>query len=174
MILRIWLYEELSLNTYIIFTILCLTIYNLASSIDSLELMSVSAGEEKVNIGILDFRPLDDSKKGDLETEPHKIVASDLEFSGRFKVYYSSKPDPDLIKKYDLAAFIDGEYFIKKDKVTLNCYLNDAINFELIIGKKYQSSKNQLHSAVHRFSDEVVYRIFGEQGIAQSMIAYVV
>jgi len=131
--------------------------------------------ESLLPLGFIEFKPhLGESKK--LPLEPGNIIAKDLDFSGRVKIL--KVPNKDSITRNYLLlnkayAYVSGSYLYQGNKVILNCYLIDTETQDLIIGKKYSVKNTQLRLAAHKFSDELVYQLFGEQGIAQTKIVFV-
>lgn len=136
---------------------------------------SEQKGAETISLGFVDFI----CAKGDPKAvpfTPHGVIAWDLEFSGRFKI--KSAPQFDSSSKGDFKAegalaYVRGEYTVQDDNFTLLCELIDIDTQEKIIGKKYSGRKSELRMNAHKFSDELVYQLFGEKGIAQSRIVYV-
>ena len=146
----------------------------LAAGAADVVITSEQKAAETISIGFTDFV----CTKGDpasLQFQPGTVVAWDLEFSGRFKLTQSSKFDSasKLIMAQDGAlAYARGEYALEGGAYTLLCELIDLETGEKILGKTYTGKLNDLRQAAHKFSDEMVYQLFGERGIAQSRIAY--
>jgi len=136
---------------------------------------SEQKGAETIALGFIDFK----CAKGDPNSvafTPHGVIAWDLDFSGRFKVKTATQFDSASkldFKTSGALAYVRGEYTLSGDEYTLQCELIDLDSQEKIIAKKYSGKKAELRQAAHKFSDELVYQLFGEKGIAQSRIAYV-
>lgn len=136
---------------------------------------SEQKGAETIALGFIDFK----CAKGDpnsIPFTPHAVIAWDLDFSGRFKVKTSAQFDSASkldFKSAGSLAYVRGEYSLSGDEYTLQCELIDIDSQEKIIAKKYSGKKSELRLAAHKFSDELVYQLFGEKGIAQTRIAYV-
>lgn len=136
---------------------------------------SENKGAETISLGFIDFKCV----KGDPNSvafTPHAVIAWDLDFSGRFKVKTATQFDSASkldFKSAGSLAYVRGEYGLSGDEYTLQCELIDIDSQEKIIAKKYSGKKAELRAAAHKFSDELVYQLFGEKGIAQSRIAYV-
>lgn len=130
---------------------------------------------ETIAIGFVDF-VCAKGNPSSVDFTPHGVITWDLEFSGRFKVRPTPRLDDGaklLMKEDGALAYAKGEYSLEGDNFTLNCELLDLETGERIIGKKYSGKKGELRNASHKFSDELVYQLFGEKGIAQTRIAYV-
>ncbi len=136
---------------------------------------SENKGAETISLGFVDFK----CAKGDpnsIPFAPHGVIAWDLDFSGRFKVKTASQFDTAAkvaFKAEGALAYVRGEYTLSGDEYNLQCELIDIDSQEKIVGKKYSGKKAELRQAAHKFSDELVYQLFGEKGIAQSRIVYV-
>ncbi|MDG5816091.1 hypothetical protein QA601_13440 [Chitinispirillales bacterium ANBcel5] len=126
---------------------------------------------DSIPIGIVDF-----SSTNDLEVErnaPWEVVASDFDFSGRFHVVSTPEYDSALFIDNGVGIYIDGEYTIEGDNITIECYLRDVATRNLIIGKKYSGDVRFLRNMAHRYANEVVEMLFGERGIFESKIVFV-
>ena len=136
---------------------------------------SENKGAETLTLGFVDFK----CAKGDPNSvpfTPHGVIAWDLEFSGRFKIKAAPQFDSASKKEWKAdgaLAYARGEYTLSGDEYTLQCELIDIDSQEKILGKKFTGKKADLRTAAHKFSDELVYQLFGEKGIAQSRIVYV-
>lgn len=136
---------------------------------------SEQKGAETIALGFTEFK----CSKGDansLAFNPGVVIAWDLDFSGRFKVKSAPVFDSTskgMFKAEGALAYVKGEFTLDGDNVTLNTELIDLETGEKIISKKYAGKKSELRTFAHKFSDEMVYQLFGEKGIAQSRIVYV-
>jgi TolB protein len=70
-------------------------------------------------------------------------------------------------------ALVLGEVAYKDRSLTLEARLYDVVKKELIVGKRYIGEITDLSRMVHRFADEVIFALTGEQGIFQTKIVYV-
>jgi len=70
-------------------------------------------------------------------------------------------------------ALVMGEVTYKDRSLSLEARLYDVVQKELIVGKRYIGEITDLSRMVHRFADEVVFALTGEQGIFQTKIVYV-
>ena len=59
------------------------------------------------------------------------------------------------------------------EQIRMEGKLYETGSGELVYSKKYIGNNNILRRIVHRFSDEIVFRMSGEKGIAQTRIVYV-
>jgi len=65
--------------------------------------------------------------------------------------------------------------FVTKDEkgIKLDGKIYETGSGELIYVKRYMGNDNLLRRLVHRFSDEIVFRLTGEKGIAQTRIVFI-
>ena len=61
----------------------------------------------------------------------------------------------------------------KDADLSMDGYVYDASNNEIVGGKRYVGSTSVARLMAHRFADELVFRYTGEPGIARTKIAYV-
>ena len=146
------------------------TAISLFSQAEDLFIESTAEGIPKMDIVVSRFQPKNPGGLRKLSTKPWKIIANDLKVSGRFNVTETGYIDTALFHEKNIAVFIDGKYNFKDDKIIVECFLHDAYSLNLIAGKQYRVKKKALRRAAHFFSDEVVYRLFGEKGIASTRI----
>ncbi len=129
---------------------------------------------ETITLGFTEFKCT-----GDVNAVPYTpgaVITWDLEFSGRFKLKAAPAFDSTVkaaMKAEGALAYVRGAYTFSGDDFTLECELIDIDSGERILGKKYTGKKPDLRVAAHKFSDELVYQLFGEKGIAQTRIVYV-
>jgi len=70
-------------------------------------------------------------------------------------------------------ALVKGEVTYKDRSLSLEARLYDVVKKELIIGKRYIGEVTDLARMVHRFADEIIFALTGEQGIFQTKIVFV-
>ena len=152
---------------------ICLLIIGAAAVVfgAKIDLESYTQGSDSVPIGMVQFRSKNNTVL--VQNEPWKIIADDLEFSGRFQVTRSKTVDTALFNSKGIGLYIDGEYTVHGEAVTLECFLYDAARTELLSTVKYQSDKKHLRAMSHRYADQLVELLLGQKGIAQSKIVYV-
>ncbi len=114
--------------------------------------------------------------------EVAKIVTGDLKFSGYFETVdnasflkeAASKGEADFGEWMNLGAelLVRGK-ITPGDEIILECRLYDLKQRRQILGKRYKGEKQMLRRMVHRFSDQIVRRVTGQQGICMTNIAFV-
>ncbi|GMT42927.1 MAG: protein TolB [bacterium] len=116
------------------------------------------------------------------------ILEFDLMFSGYFRLVteeYASNGaggnensaaaiDWEGLKELEADAFIKGLYQVDHDGgIIIEAWLYDVETGGLIIGMRYTGERKLFRKMVHRFADEVVYRLSGEPGIAETRLAFI-
>jgi TolB protein len=143
-----------------------------ASRAERIDLEAYASGFDSIPIAVMKFRPTAGS--GTLQEDaPWKIVADDLEFSGRFFVTRATKPDSALFAENSIGIFIDGEYTVKGNSVELDCYLHDAATMDQLVGKKFRGERRFLRGMAHRYANQVYEMLLGERGPFESKIVFV-
>ncbi len=136
-------------------------------------LESSAEGIAKMNIAVVKFVANKDNNVLKYGDTPWKVVASDLQFSGRFTVFELDELDTVFLKEKEISVYIVGKTMAEVGKAVVFYSLHDAYSHNNIVAKKYEVAENNLRRAAHLFSDEVVYRLFGEKGIASTRIVAV-
>ena len=109
-----------------------------------------------------------------IEEKPHQIVTRDAELSGRFEVIASEKFNLALFSKNRAKHYITGKVTpAEGGKLRLECFLYVSQTKDLLLGEAYTISQQDLRRAMHKFFDEVIYRLWGERGVASTKLAYV-
>jgi len=105
---------------------------------------------------------------------PHKILARDANLSGRFEAVPSDRFDLVLFSKKRARQYVTGSASkLSNGKIKLDCYLYAAETKDVLLGESYTVKPYEVRQAVHSFFDKVVYRLFGERGVASTKLAYV-
>ncbi len=130
---------------------------------------------EMVVLGMLEFQSQSDETRS-LPVPPERVIGYDLSFSGRFKIFDAISADSAALgyfRRNGALAYLRGKYNLDGDQFSLECELIDLESGDLILGKSFKSKKSQYRDVAHKFSDDMVYQLFGEKGIAQTRIVYV-
>jgi TolB protein len=142
-----------------------------SNNAERIDLESYTSGFDSIPIAVVKFRPLN---KVELKINfPWRIIADDLEFTGRFKVSHYLTYDSLELAKKQIGIFIDGEYAIEGDDIILDCYFHDAATMDLIAGKRYRGPIKYIRRMVHRYSNTIFDMLLGEKGPFESKIIYV-
>lgn len=155
---------------HIILTVFIAGLFSLSWA-EKFDLEVYASKFDSIPIGIVDFistngKLIDDNK-------PSSVISGDLDFSGRFHVVPKPFYDSASFIGENAGIYIDGDYTVDGKSVTLNCYLRDVASKELIIGKKYKGEMRFIRSMAHRYCNEVVEMLFGDQGIFESRFVYI-
>ncbi len=138
---------------------------------------------KKWNILITRFHPMSGSEDSKDMNTISEVLKNDLEYSGYFSVITTDKvptitgsaTDFDLgfLKDLNVDSFIQGRYSAAGDSLYMEADVLNAQNGILMWGKRYRGDLVLHREMAHRFSDEVVYRLTGFKGIAESKIAFI-
>ncbi len=124
-----------------------------------------------------------------LEDRARDILKEDLDLSGFFSLIVPStvpektaaagggaEADPvDFQSWANLGseALVQATITHQNGSLTVEARLYDVVKKELIIGKRYIGDVTDLSRMMHRFADEIIFAITGEQGFFQTRIVYV-
>ena len=70
-------------------------------------------------------------------------------------------------------ALVTGTLSYRDGSLTLEARLYDVVKKEMILGKRYIGEITDLSRMVHRFADEIIFVLTGEQGFFQTKIIFV-
>ena len=105
---------------------------------------------------------------------PHLILTRDANLTGRFEAVSSDKFDLVLFSKKRARQYVTGiATKLPNGKIKLDCYLYASETKDVLLGESYTVKPFDVRQAVHSFFDKVVYRLFGERGVASTKLAYV-
>ena len=126
---------------------------------------------DSIAIAVLPFKSTGETNLA--KDEPWKVLANDLEFSGRFSVSRIVRADTAEMAKNNVPLYVDGEFEVFGQYVRVNCFLRDAKSGDLLVEKKYESDMRHVRSAGHKFADQLVEMLFNEKGFFESKILFV-
>ena len=138
---------------------------------EKVKLESIAGNLDSLTIGMMPFISI--GSKTEILLEPDLVIADDLNFSGRFSVIRSDKPDAAMFKQQNISLYIDGSYRVNGETITLYCYLRETASGQELAGKKYEGSFATLRSMEHSFSNEIQQMLFNEKGDCDSRILFV-
>lgn len=156
------------INNKKILLLIILSLITINIFANELFIESQSSGIAKMNIAILPFIKLEGSQN--LKELPADVIISDFNFSDRFNIVFMKEPDTAIMHKKQIDLYIIGKYMVKGSKISLDCRLYDSWTIDQILGKKFNTKLKHMRRAIHLFSDEVVFSLYGEKGIASSRI----
>lgn len=135
------------------------------------------AAQATVTISVLPFDGADLLPDRKSLASPHEVLLADLDFSGRFDIA------PPPAGGWDSAALAGRKVAVlatgivtkgaTKEEIGLRIRLQDVATRETLVEKTYSGRARDIRRLVHRFSDDVVFQMFGERGIATTRIAFV-
>jgi TolB protein len=145
-------------------------------------------GESRIRIVIPDFSFLPNlaSAEKHLGREMATILSDDL----RASTLFQPVDNPGLLqeiqgkeeqqrtilftewKTLGAQVLVKGGYGRQGDELIVECKIYDVAQTQMISGKRYRGKPVAMRTMVHKCADEIVYRFTGEQGIAQTKIAF--
>ena len=122
-----------------------------------------------------------------LGMEARKVLANDLRLSEMFvqiepEVYESLEQQEKGKRSVDLWAWhqMGAQWLIKTEysiipggKLSLVFRLYDTVSEKFLLGKRYFISERKLlRKVIHRYADELVLKLTGKRGVAETKIAF--
>jgi TolB protein len=118
--------------------------------------------------------------------ELHETISDDLAFSGLFDILdpisfiedpETSETEPAKIHFPDWTAvgadiLIKGVYSRNNDQLKIEFHLYDVITQKEVIGKRYYGKIKDIRKIAHKFANEMVKQITGEEGVFDTRIVY--
>jgi len=139
-------------------------------------LRSQAGTADMTRIAILPFDGVPALAEFANQARPEEILKTDLLFSGRFEVVDlpGGKADTATLVHSGVTALLKGAArLLASGEVEIRYRLLDAMSLQPLSEKVYTGKDRDLRRLTHRFSDDVVFQIYGERGIASTRIAYV-
>jgi Tol biopolymer transport system component len=143
-------------------------------------------GTRKLNIAIPDFTVVAGADPTGLGKLQASVAGHDLTFSGLFSVVAGTgsipASDAAALKQSwtDFAAAgahagVHGLLAVRADRLEAEMRLYDLTtpDFRLIASKKFDVVATQPRRLAHKIADEIVLQFTGEQGVADTKLAYV-
>jgi TolB protein len=140
---------------------------------DQVDLEAYASGFDSIPIAIIQFEQQPGTSPL-AQNRPWEIIASDLNFSGRFLAHELPAPDSVYFEKHAIGIYVHGSYSVQGNSVTLECNLHDATSMRLLAGKKYRGELSKIRAMSHRYSNELFALLLGEEGPFESRMLYVV
>lgn len=144
---------------------------------------------KKIPTAVPVFKAMTESEKAeDAARQATDILSDGLEFTGYLKLVdraaFLEKPRDTGISAADLnfdnwtdigaELLITGGLWVSdNDTVRMEIRLFDTFKGELLFGKRYGGSRSDLRQMIHRFCDEMVYRLTGKRGLFGSQIVFI-
>lgn len=131
----------------------------------------------------LDLHPFEAESETDESPAINEIIASvlsnDLWMSGYFQVNVKGSTPEDSGNGSDsnshsiALARITGTYRFQGNQITVRPQLIDVASGKAILRHKYTDLSDNKRTLLHRISDDFVFQLTGERGIAGSKIAFI-
>ena len=143
---------------------------------------------KKIHVAIVGFSAQISGSKGEsLTALALKTLRSDLEFNDTIGLadpaslsfdttsvkFGQEKEFLPRLSRLDIQVMLVAELVKNENRVSLEAKLFDVSTQGLIFYNRYLAEAKTLRSAVHRLSDDIIYYLTGERGIARTKIAFV-
>ena len=143
---------------------------------------------KKIPIAVPVFKAMTESGESENTANQATGILSDgLGFTGYFKLVdrgaFLEKPRDKGITTADLnfdnwtdigaELLITGGLWLSDDTVRMEIRLFDTFKGELLFGKRYGGSQGDMRQMIHRFCDEMVYRLTGKRGLFGSRLVFI-
>ena len=114
-----------------------------------------------------------------------EVIARDLDLSGLFRVLdrraYIEGPDGFVLEQInfqnwsvlDALALAKGGFWIEGERLIIEARLFDVTQRKQLGGKRYQGVRADVRGMAHRFADQIMLFLTGEEGPFNSQIAFV-
>ena len=114
-----------------------------------------------------------------------RTIARDLALSGLFQVLerraYIEGPDGFILEHInfqnwsvlDALALVKGGFWLEGEQLTVEVRLFDVTQQKQLGGKRYQGYKSEVRRMAHRFADQIMLFLTGEEGPFNSKIAFI-
>ena len=142
---------------------------------DEVYLKIQSEGFKKINLVVAPFQT--EGQIG-LTNQIRDVMINDLTLSRFFQIFDESKNDlssgkSDQNGELQSGARIEGYLKYHGDEIQMNALLSELPGKRKIFDKKFNAPTRSLRSIAHQVSDEIVYYLIGEKGIASTKIAFI-
>jgi TolB protein len=136
-------------------------------------------------IAISPLKNLTGEREQRLGEEFADVIARDLDLSGLFKVLergaYIEGPAGLSLEEINFQdwsvlgalALVKGGFSLNGDDLTVEVRLFDVAQRKQLGGKRYRGERKDLRRMAHRFADQIMFFLTGEQGPFNSQIAFV-
>lgn len=136
---------------------------------------------QRIEIDLYPFTGGLDPKSEVLASMIYEVLGNDLWKSGFFTVNKKQGAPPlrnagngtQAGISSRSVAWLNGGFIIDNNTVSIRPNLVDSKSGRVILRSNYTAAPGRARNVAHKIADEIVYSLTGEQGIANSRIAYV-
>jgi len=155
----------------VLFTLMFLCVCAYAQQ-DTITMDIAVSTEKTLPIGVVNFK-LDGSDWSKLDELPEKTIARDFQLNGRFSVIEMEEFNLFALSREQAKHYVTGRLSMNGTLATLECNLYATMSGEMVKGFEYTSSVEYLRTSLHKCSDNVVYQLWGVNGVASTQMAWV-
>lgn len=127
---------------------------------------------------ILIFPPFETTDADPFIAELQPTIRLNLEYSGFFEIINLNSPNreniiSDIISRNNsIVTELNGVVKISKKQILCDIMVKELPNNRLIFKKDFKADVNYQRELAHKISDEIVFYLVGEKGIANTKIAF--
>lgn len=130
---------------------------------------------QKINLVVAAFQS---DGRADLTEQIRDVIIKDLTLSGFFQIFDESKDrlssgNGDQNEELQSGARIEGSFKYQGNEIIMDALLSELPAKRKIFDKKFDAPLGSSRYLAHQASDEIVYYLIGEKGIAMTKIAFV-
>jgi len=138
---------------------------------EKVHLEAYATNPDSIAIGVLPFTA--QSEQIVKTNEPWKIIADDLDFSGKFSVLRAQKGDSAVFAQKNTPIYITGSYLLQGSLIAITGELRDAKTHEQLMEKRFDGATKSVRTMMHEFSNTMVEMLFNTKGIFLSKMLIV-
>jgi len=142
----------------------------------------------KIPVAVPEFKRMSESpKEAELARRAADLLSAGLDFTGYFNLidrgaYLENLQEKGIVASAlnfdnwtDIGAelLVTGGLWQTNGTVRLEMRLFDTFKGEMLFGKRYGGGPDDLRRMIHRFCDEMVYRLTGNRGLFASRIVFI-
>lgn len=142
----------------------------------------------KIPVAVPEFKQMSDSpKQAQLARRAADLLSAGLDFTGYFNLidrdaYLENLQEKGIVASAlnfgnwtDIGAdlLVTGGLWQTNGTVRMEMRLFDTFRGEMLFGKRYGGSPDNLRQMIHRFCDEMVYRLTGKRGLFASRVVFI-
>jgi TolB protein len=137
---------------------------------------------QRIDIDVYPFAAEGGAADGKISEAMASVISNDLWMSGFFSVtdplrgkvnVKSGAPAADGAAGSRALAAVSGKYFTSGSNITIQPHVIDLASGRTILKNDYSDAAARQRYILHKISDDIVYSLTGERGIARSKIAFV-
>jgi TolB protein len=129
---------------------------------------------QRMQIDLYGFQAHDNAPDADKRAMViQDVLKNDLWMSGYFSITLRDSAASNGLAGNPIAN-LGGLFRSDQGKITIQPHLIDNVSGHTILRSDYSGREEDIRAILHKISDDIVFSLTGEQGIARSKVAYVI